>query len=309
MTASDRVGKNAGGKGLISSEAEQAISSTTLIYAQRRLTMRGRLLIIGAATFAVLTTALFLGLSPTASAHHNGLPPSHEPEWESVLQATMLVTGTQSFTSYLPAVANVNCRVGSMVDDPPNDVIPAHIDLTQMASQINSGWLTVMFYLRDVPATLPFYRPGIPRMQDGGCWLEYSWNALVDVDNSPATGWNGYDYWLTAMSCPGPSDAPADLPIEVGTKIWVGRWDPTCGGGRLLQNDEVRNNRSRQRGRHHHDRRAYSWRDRGRSPWILHVRLQPGRTETDRLHVLWPTLLSWTLSIGSTPLNRGGDGV
>lgn len=192
--------------------------------------MRGRLLIIGAATFAVLTTALFLGLSPTASAHHNGLPPSHEPEWESVLQATMLVTGTQSFTSYLPAVANVNCRVGSMVDDPPNDVIPAHIDLTQMASQINSGWLTVMFYLRDVPATLPFYRPGIPRMQDGGCWLEYSWNALVDVDNSPATGWNGYDYWLTAMSCPGPSDALADLPIEVGTKIWVGRWDSTCGG-------------------------------------------------------------------------------
>jgi len=84
------------------------------------------------------------------------------PGW----QPTWLLVNTQTFTAYLPIVSNVQCRLGHTIDDAVNDVPLAHVDLVQSQGSV-LGYIFVEFKLRNIPSTLPFNRPGVPK-QDGG---------------------------------------------------------------------------------------------------------------------------------------------
>jgi hypothetical protein len=184
----------------------------------------------------LLAIGAFLMLMPNASADQRAvlpaaaagcsLPAREAPGW----QPTWLLVNTQTFTAYLPIVSNVQCRVGHTIDDAVNDVPLAHVDLVQSKSS-ELGYIFVEFKLRNIPSTLPFNRPGVPRIEDG-CYIEYAWSAIIDTDDNKATGSEGYDLWIMAVNCPGMQDRPANKPLEQGVEVWLLRWEPSCNRGR-----------------------------------------------------------------------------
>ena len=83
---------------------------------------------------------------------------------------------------------------GQTVLDAAGDVPAAHVDVVEINSSLSEELLTVVFQLRDVPETLIFNRTGVPEHA-----MEYNWEVSIDVDNDRATGFEGFDYLLTAF--------------------------------------------------------------------------------------------------------------
>ncbi|MXX27806.1 MAG: hypothetical protein F4Z82_20465 [Caldilineaceae bacterium SB0668_bin_21] len=78
--------------------------------------------------------------------------------------------------------------------DAAGDVPAAHVDVIEINSSLSEELLTVVFRLRDVPETLIFNRTRVPEHA-----MEYNWEVSIDVDNDRATGFEGFDYLLTAF--------------------------------------------------------------------------------------------------------------
>jgi len=78
-------------------------------------------------------------------------------------------------------------RPGQRVIDAVSDTLPAHVDITEVSTEMTAGGkLTVVFHLRDIPETLEFNRKGV-----SGNTQEYRWEVSVDVDNDRETGLPG----------------------------------------------------------------------------------------------------------------------
>ena len=82
---------------------------------------------------------------------------------------------------------------GQTVADESGDAQQGYIDIIEVSSSLSGETLTVVFHLRDVPETLTFNRSGIRENL-----MEYSWEALINVDNNMENGDGGYDYLLSA---------------------------------------------------------------------------------------------------------------
>ena len=104
-------------------------------------------------------------------------------------------------------------RPGQRVIDAVSDTLPAHVDITEVSTEMTAGGkLTVVFHLRDIPETLEFNRKGAENTQ------EYRWEVSVDVDNNPETGLLGLgaEYSLSASHfvLPWSSGEAAHLPVR-----------------------------------------------------------------------------------------------
>ncbi len=82
---------------------------------------------------------------------------------------------------------------GQSEPDDVSDELVGHIDILDVTTALDGETLTVIFQLRDVPATMTFDRTGVPAHA-----LEYNWAVSIDVDNNPETGSGGFDYMLSA---------------------------------------------------------------------------------------------------------------
>lgn len=192
--------------------------------------MSRRYVSLCAAALTLLAVGLFVPLvrGPVARAGVGAAAGPTAPDtW---LRSTHLLTSTPPFTSYLPVVRNVGCRVGTAVDDPLNDVTPAHTDIARVSTVFGNGVLTATFALRDVPPTLPFNRPGVPRPPDPRyCTFEYSWEIWVDVDNNRTTGGpQGHEYILLAWNCVRQGMDPVTRPIPDGVEQVLLEWRGPC---------------------------------------------------------------------------------
>ena len=101
---------------------------------------------------------------------------------------------------------------GDSVTDAAGDVLPAHIDITEISTSLSGETLTVVFHLRDLPEFLTFNQTAL-----GEGAMEYSWRAAIDVDNDRSTGRDGFDSLLSAYHIAfllhGGSDADTTAPI------------------------------------------------------------------------------------------------
>ena len=105
-------------------------------------------------------------------------------------------------------------RPGQRVVDAVSDTLPAHVDITEVSSELTAGGaLAVVFHLRDIPETLEFNRKGV-----SGNTQEYRWEVSVDVDNDRETGLTGMgaEYSLSAghFVQPWASGEAAHLPVS-----------------------------------------------------------------------------------------------
>ena len=148
----------------------------------------------------VLVSVLALAILaiPSIAAAHPGLagvqPPAPFNRGQSALSGAP--RASQGLTShvYLPVLARPHtCRPNLPLPDPAGDVSAAYIDVTEVTSKLTGSTLEVTFHLRDLPATLPFHRPGLLPNQ-----LEYAWRLFVDVDDNRQTGDNGAEYYMSA---------------------------------------------------------------------------------------------------------------
>lgn len=192
--------------------------------------MNRRFLSLCAVAVALVVVGLFVGLAPRVAAEvgRTDLIAPRAPD--AFLQPTTQITTTPPYTSYLPVVRNVGCRVGTAVDDPLNDVTPAHTDIARVSTLFGNNVLTATFELRDVPPVLPFNRPGVPRLPDpGSCTFEYTWEIWVDVDNNRATGGpEGLEYALVAWNCVRQGMDPVTRPIPDGVEQVLLEWRGPC---------------------------------------------------------------------------------
>ena len=83
---------------------------------------------------------------------------------------------------------------GASVSDDVSDALAAHLDVTEISTSLSGETLKVVFHFRDVPEALTFGRTGVPDDV-----IEYSWEVSVDVDGDQETGFNGFEYILTAI--------------------------------------------------------------------------------------------------------------
>jgi len=115
---------------------------------------------------------------------------------------------------------------GQTVTDEATEELPAHIDITEVKTALSGETLTVVFHLRDVPETLAFGRACVQESI-----LEYMWQASVDVDNDPETGWYGFDYTLSAsyFVLGSRSGMNRDAPIE--HEVQANSWEVYGNGG------------------------------------------------------------------------------
>ena len=123
-------------------------------------------------------------------------------------------------------------RPGQRVIDAVSDTLPAHVDITEVSSELTgSGELTVVFHLRDIPETLKFNRKGAENTQ------EYRWEVSVDVDNNLETGLLGLgaEYSLSASHfvLPWSSGEAAHLPVRQVVEGDFWKLDPDGTGTRL----------------------------------------------------------------------------
>ena len=130
--------------------------------------------------------------------------------------------GSVEMSSAVPSIADLSarpCRAdeaaitpGQRVADAISETLPAHVDITEVSTDLTGETLSVVFHLRDIPETLEFNRKGVEQNM-----LEYSWQVSVDVDNNRETGGHlGAEYSLSAshfVFSPS-SDKGVHLPIE-----------------------------------------------------------------------------------------------
>lgn len=100
-------------------------------------------------------------------------------------------------TSSSPCDAGEGVTPGQSVTDDLSDALAAHIDVTAIDTALAGETLTVVFHLRDVPETLTFHRTGVPDNV-----LEYSWEVSIDLDGDRETGFDGFEYILSAIDDP-----------------------------------------------------------------------------------------------------------
>jgi len=123
-------------------------------------------------------------------------------------------------------------RPGQRVIDAVSDTLPAHVDITEVSTEMTAGGkLTVVFHLRDIPETLEFNRKGV-----SGNTQEYRWEVSVDVDNDRETGLPGLgaEYSLSASHfvLPWSSGEAAHLPVSQAVEGDVWKLDAEGTGAR-----------------------------------------------------------------------------
>ena len=120
-------------------------------------------------------------------------------------------------------------RPGQSVVDATSDTLPAHVDITEVSSDLTgSGTLAVTFHLRDVPETLEFFRKNVPKDA-----LEYNWEVSIDVDNDPETGLLGTEYSLSASHYVLSSSKGVHLPLNKAVQADFWQMDADGTGTRL----------------------------------------------------------------------------
>ena len=109
---------------------------------------------------------------------------------------------------------------GESVSDDVSDALPAHVDVTEISSSLSGETLTVVFQFRDVPETLTFDRTGVLESA-----VEYSWEVSVDVDGDQETGFEGFEYILTAIHVASPGASGRDRSAAITTDdVQVNTW-------------------------------------------------------------------------------------
>ena len=103
---------------------------------------------------------------------------------------------------------------GESVSDDVSDALPAHLDVTEISTSLSGETLTVVFHLRDVPETLTFDRSGVPENA-----TEYMWEVSVDVDGDQETGFNGFEYILSASHVVFPGASGRDLSATLSSNV------------------------------------------------------------------------------------------
>ena len=124
-------------------------------------------------------------------------------------------------------------RPGQRVVDAVSDTLPAHVDITEVSSELTAGGaLAVVFHLRDIPETLEFNRKGV-----SGNTQEYRWEVSVDVDNDRETGLTGMgaEYSLSAghFVQPWSGGEAAHLPVSQAVEGDFWKLDADGTGARL----------------------------------------------------------------------------
>ncbi len=124
-------------------------------------------------------------------------------------------------------------RPGQSVADAVSETLPAHVDITQVSSELTgSGTLAVVFHLRDLPETLAFNRAGV-----GENTQEYRWEVSVDVDNNRETGLPGLgaEYALSASHfvLPRAGGEAVHLPVRQGVEGDLWQLNADGAGARL----------------------------------------------------------------------------
>ena len=121
---------------------------------------------------------------------------------------------------------------GETMTDDVSDALAAHIDITEVSTSLSGETLTVVFHLREVPETLTFDRTGVP--DDA---LEYKWEVSVDVDSNRETGFNGFDFALSASHFVHSFGSGSDSVVPMTTLgiVQVNTWEMAPESGRLLE--------------------------------------------------------------------------
>ncbi len=109
---------------------------------------------------------------------------------------------------------------GKSVFDDVSDSLPAHVDVTEISTSLSGETLTVVFHFRGVPETLTFDRTGVPESA-----VEYSWEVSVDVDGDQETGFEGFEYILSAIHVASPGASSRDRSAAITTDdVQVNTW-------------------------------------------------------------------------------------
>ena len=109
---------------------------------------------------------------------------------------------------------------GQAITDEASDTLAAHIDITEVNTDLSGETLAVVILLRDVPESLTFDRTGVPENA-----MEYMWEASIDVDNDLETGFDGFDYTLSASHFVFSPDSDRSITTaRLGNKVQVDTW-------------------------------------------------------------------------------------
>ncbi|MCY3992813.1 MAG: hypothetical protein OXF50_16445 [Caldilineaceae bacterium] len=109
---------------------------------------------------------------------------------------------------------------GEGVIDDASDTLAAHVDVTEISTSLSGETLTVVFQFRDVPETLTFDRTGVP--EDA---VEYSWEVSIDVDSDQETGFEGFEYILSAIHVASPGASGRNRSAAITTDdVQVNSW-------------------------------------------------------------------------------------
>ena len=108
---------------------------------------------------------------------------------------------------------------GQTVADESGDATQGHMDITEVSTSLSGETLTVVFHLRDVPETLTFNRTGVLENR-----MEYSWEAVIDVDNNMENGDGGFDYLLSAYHVVPLTDKGGNSEFPIGDKAEASIW-------------------------------------------------------------------------------------
>ena len=120
--------------------------------------------------------------------------------------------------------------VGETVKAQTSSYLPGYVDIMRVESDVNDGYLTVVFYLRDIPQELTFYREG---MEYGS--IEYSWIVLISEDGQVEPWVNdterqtSFKYRLKTahFATEGEEMVPKSAPISsvAHTDVWELKYD------------------------------------------------------------------------------------
>ncbi len=108
---------------------------------------------------------------------------------------------------------------GQTVVDESGDATQGHMDIVEVSTSLSGETLTVVFHLRDVPETLTFNRTGILENR-----MEYSWEAVIDVDNTMENGDGGFDYLLSAYYIVRLADKGSNSEVPIGDQAKASVW-------------------------------------------------------------------------------------
>ena len=121
---------------------------------------------------------------------------------------------------------------GQTVADESGDAKQGYVDIIEVSSSLSGETLTVVFHLRDVPETLTFNRSGIRENM-----MEYSWEALINVDNDMENGDGGYDYLLSAYHIVRLADKGNNSEVTIEDQAKASIW--TMEPGRIMAQEDA----------------------------------------------------------------------